>query len=107
MLMHFRLAAAGILVVSLVALAEEPRHGIEKYVPVTTSTVVGSPDPPPPYRAQRLFPKLKIDFPICVRPQPGTDLMLMIDQHQSYGSTRIGRIRDQADCSEIETLFET
>jgi uncharacterized repeat protein (TIGR03806 family) len=81
-------------------------HGIEKFVPVTSSTVVGSPDPPPPYRMERLFPKLKINFPICVKPQPRTNLMLVIDQPWSYGPTRIGRIRDNPDNMEIETLLK-
>src|SRR4051794_22861615 len=103
--MHFRLTLAGCLLAS-VALADEPRHGIEKYTPLTTSTVVGSPEPPPPFRVQRLFPKLKMDFPICIRPQPGTDLMLTIDQMQSYGSTRLGRLRDHADADKIETLLD-
>src|SRR5262249_43478008 len=81
-------------------------HGIDKYVPVTASTVVGSPEPPPPYRMKRLYPKLKLDFPICARPQPVTDHMLTIDQVNSYGPTRIGRIRDNPDNSEIETLLK-
>ncbi|MCX7700842.1 MAG: PQQ-dependent sugar dehydrogenase, partial [Gemmataceae bacterium] len=82
-------------------------HGISRFVPVTTSTVVGSPEPPPPYQKVRLFPKLKINYPICVKPQPGTDLMLVIDQVYSYGPTRIGRIRDHPDCNQIETLLDS
>ena len=81
-------------------------RGISRFVPVTTSTVIGSPDPPPPFQKQRLFPKLKINFPICVKPQPGTDLMLVIDQIHSYGPTRLGRFRDHPDCDTIETLLE-
>src|SRR5262245_21163440 len=104
--MQFRLAVAGLLAIYSATLADEPRRGIEKYTPVTTSTVVGSPDPPPPFRTQRLFPKLKMDFPICVSPQPGTDLMLIIDQPWSYGPTRLGRIRDHADTDKIETLLD-
>src|SRR5207249_2943052 len=65
-------------------------HGIEKYVPVTTSTVVGSPDPPPPYRVARTFPKIKINFPIAVRRQPGSDRLIVIDQPWSYGPTGFG-----------------
>ncbi len=87
--------------------AENPRpYGIDKYVPVTTSTVIGSPDPPPPYRMQRLFPKLKINYPVSVVPQPGSDLMLVIDETSPYSPTRIGRIRDHAGASEIETLLK-
>jgi uncharacterized repeat protein (TIGR03806 family) len=81
-------------------------HGVPRFVPVTTSSVVGSPDPPPPYQKRRLFPKLKINFPICVKPQPGTDLMLVIDQKHSYGPTRLGRFRDHPDTDSIETLLQ-
>jgi hypothetical protein len=81
-------------------------HGIEKYVPVTTSTVSGSPDPPPPFRVARVFPKLKINFPIAIRRQPGSDRLIVIDQPWSYGPTRIGRITDQPDCDTIETVLK-
>src|SRR5262249_53281714 len=41
--------------------------GIEKREPLTTSTVVGFPDPPPPYRTVRALPGYKPEFPIMVR----------------------------------------
>jgi uncharacterized repeat protein (TIGR03806 family) len=80
--------------------------GIDKFVQVTTSTVVGSPDPPPPYRVRRAFPKLKINYPVAVRRQPGTNLLLVIDQPWPYGPTRIGRIKDDPDSDQIETLLK-
>lgn len=80
-------------------------YGIDQLPPVVSSNVIGSPDPPPPYRMRRLFPTLKINYPICVMPQPGSDRMLVIDQPRPYGPTRIGRIHDSADDSEIETLL--
>ncbi len=88
------------------ATTARPR-GISRFVPVTTSTVIGSPDPPPPFQKQLLFPKLKVSYPICVKPQPGTDLMLMIDQKDSYGATRLGRFRHHPDSDTIETLLES
>src|SRR5262249_8147703 len=100
--MLIRFAAATLFVTSFATAGER----IEKYTQVTTSTVVGSPDPPPPDRTQRLLPKLKLDFPICVRPQPGTDLMLIIDQPWSYGPTRVGRIRNHAETDKVETLLD-
>ncbi len=80
-------------------------YGVEKYVPVTTSTVIGSPDPPPPYRVEKLFPKLKINYPICVRPQPNTDLMFAIDETSPYSPTRICRFRQHADATDLEVLL--
>ena len=39
--------------------------GLEKRVPWTTSKVVGSPEPPPPYRTELAFPKLpKFEEPL-------------------------------------------
>src|SRR5262249_54693688 len=35
-------------------------HGIDKWAPVTTSRVVGSPDPPNPYRIAKRYPDLKM-----------------------------------------------
>src|SRR5262249_41566490 len=37
--------------------------GIEKRAAWTTSRFRGSPDPPPPYRAERVFPKLHFKNP--------------------------------------------
>ena len=37
--------------------AEQP-YGIPKRVPWTTSRLTGTPEPPPPYRIERAFPKL-------------------------------------------------
>ena len=45
--------------------------GIDKRVPWTTSRVVGSPDPPPPYRARRVFPKLTLNRPRFLTCEPG------------------------------------
>src|SRR5205823_537001 len=54
------------------------RRGIDKRLPVTTSTVVGSPDPPLPFRAVKAFADLKLSYPIGVTHQPGSDRLLVI-----------------------------
>src|SRR5262245_59166777 len=51
--------------------------GLEKRVPWTSSRVVGSPDPPSPYRLERVFPKLKFKSPVCLVQEPGTNRMLV------------------------------
>lgn len=66
--------------------------GIDTRVPLTTSTVVGFPDPPPPYRTVRALPELKADFPIMVTIIPGSTEALLITQPQSYGPTTIARV---------------
>jgi len=78
---------------------------ITKRVPLTTSKVVGSPDPPPPYRVQRVYPNLKINFPIAVRRQPGSDRLWFITQGAPYGRTEIHRMQDDPSVSTFETLL--
>jgi uncharacterized repeat protein (TIGR03806 family) len=74
--------------------------------PLTTSTVVGSPDPPLPYRPVRAFPQLKLTFPIAVDRIPGSDQLLLIAQEKSYGPAAILRITDSPGVSKVEQLLE-
>src|SRR5260370_466572 len=56
-----------------------PPHGIEQRIPWTTSRVTGSPEPPLPYRTERLFPKLKFVEPLELVALPGSDRWLIIE----------------------------
>src|SRR3954469_8677090 len=49
-------------------------------VPWTTSRVVGSPDPPPPYKLVRAFPNLKFQKPVLLARCPGTDRLFVGEQ---------------------------
>jgi uncharacterized repeat protein (TIGR03806 family) len=80
-------------------------YGIERRVPLTTSRVVGSPDPPPPYRVKRVFPKLNLAFPIFVTHQPGSDRLIVITEAYGYGPSAVCRIQDDPDADTVETLF--
>jgi glucose/arabinose dehydrogenase len=80
--------------------------GIPSYTPVTTSRVVGSPEPPLPYRAVRVLPKLVVPWPVYVVPEPGSRRLWIISQDQSYTPTRIVRTSDRPASGEIETLLE-
>ncbi|HZY84688.1 MAG TPA: PQQ-dependent sugar dehydrogenase, partial [Gemmataceae bacterium] len=55
-------------------------HGIKERVPWTTSRVSGSPDPPPPYRVERVFPKLTFKNPTLITSAPGTDRLFVGEQ---------------------------
>jgi glucose/arabinose dehydrogenase len=79
--------------------------GMDRRLPLTTSTVVGSPDPPPPYRVRKAFPDLKISYPIAVVLQPGSDRLLFVTQGTPYGSTKIERIHDDPKVTKVETLL--
>jgi hypothetical protein len=51
--------------------------GLDKRVPWTTSKVVGSPEPPPPYKTQRAFPKLTFEEPLDLAYAPGTNRLFV------------------------------
>ena len=47
--------------------------GLKTRTPWTTSRVVGTPDPPPPYTVQRAYPQLTFKNPVFIAQEPGTD----------------------------------
>ena len=76
-------------------------------MPLTTSRVVGSPDPPPPYRVKRVYPEPEDHL----SPSPSSisraaTACSLITQDWPYGPTTIVRIKDEPDASTIETLLD-
>lgn len=57
--------------------AEERPYGLTKRVPWTTSNFRGRPEPPLPFRAQRVFPKLNFPEPTVITSAPGTDRLFV------------------------------
>jgi len=53
----------------------------ERRIPWTTSRVTGSPDPPLPFRAVRVFPKLSFKNPLYMAFEPGTGRAIVVLQH--------------------------
>lgn len=53
---------------------------ISKRQPWTTSRVKGSPEPPLPYRAQRVFPQLNFEQPTVLTSAPGTNRLFVAEQ---------------------------
>ena len=43
----------------------------------TTSRVVGSPDPPPPYKLERVYPQIKFDQPLYLIAEPTSDRIIV------------------------------
>jgi glucose/arabinose dehydrogenase len=68
--------------------------GLPDRVPLTTSRVVGSPDPPRPYRLKRVYPDFRPAWPILVKAVPGGSELLVITQPYSYGPTALLRVKD-------------
>jgi putative heme-binding domain-containing protein len=55
-------------------------YGIEKRVAWTTSRITGSPEPPYPYRVERVFPKLSFKNPLLITNPPGTERLFVGEQ---------------------------
>jgi uncharacterized repeat protein (TIGR03806 family) len=85
------LVLAVLLLPSLAPAQNEAPFGLPEYVPVTTSRVAGSPEPPLPYRAERVLPKLQVDWPIFVTTEPGSDRLIFIYDHRPDKQFRICR----------------
>ncbi|MHB1423477.1 MAG: PQQ-dependent sugar dehydrogenase [Gemmataceae bacterium] len=49
-------------------------------IPWTTSRVLGSPDPPPPFKVVRAFPNLKFNHPLLLARCPGSDRLFVGEQ---------------------------
>ena len=79
--------------------------GIDKLPPLLTSRVVGSPDPPPPYQVRRVYPKLNIDWPMAVQPEPGTRRLYFIAEDNPYGPTTLHRTLGDPQAGESEQLM--
>jgi uncharacterized repeat protein (TIGR03806 family) len=55
--------------------------GLQKRVPWTTSKVIGSPEPPPPYKTEPAFPKLpKFEEPLDLTYAPGTNRLFVAER---------------------------
>jgi uncharacterized repeat protein (TIGR03806 family) len=67
-------------------------------VPWTGSTVRGSPDPAPPYRTARAFPKLSFDQPVDLVPVPGSNLLAVAERG---GAIRVFEPRPDVDHSDL------
>src|SRR5215475_6390813 len=71
---------------------------LEKRVPWTTSKVIGSPEPPPPYRAEPAFPKLpKFEEPLDLTYAPGTNRLFVAGRWGKIWSFVNKRDVDKAD----------
>src|SRR5438128_6113951 len=86
--------------------AEKP-FGLERRLPWNDSRVIGSPDPLPPYKVVRAFPKLTVKQPLGMFPEPGTNRLLIL-QHLNYwaGPGRLLAVQDDQDATQAEKLLE-
>lgn len=57
--------------------AKDAKPATSTRTPWTTSRVVGSPDPPPPFKVVRAFPNLKFRSPLLMARSPGSDRLFV------------------------------
>jgi uncharacterized repeat protein (TIGR03806 family) len=75
--------------------------GIQQRIPWTTSRIVGSPEPPPPYKAVRAFPGLTFDHPLLMTKVPGTNRLLVAQE----GGKIFTFVNDQA-CAKPDLFID-
>lgn len=54
-------------------------HGIAQRTAWTTSRITGSPEPPPPYQVEQVFPQLKFVNPVILTSAPGTEHLFVVE----------------------------
>jgi len=80
--------------------------GIDKRTPWNDSRVVGSPEPPLPFKVKRAYEKLNVICPIHVHHVPGTQTLLLLHQTIPWsGPGELLRIQDDPNVSSYETLL--
>jgi glucose/arabinose dehydrogenase/mono/diheme cytochrome c family protein len=87
--------------------ADDGPFGLERRIPWDDSRVVGSPEPPLPYKTAAAFPRLEVKQPLTLAPEPGTDRLFIL-QHLSTrsGPGRLVAIKDDQAAAEAEPLLE-
>lgn len=77
----WNLTAVGVHSIAAAPTTAEPQPppGIEKRIPLTTSRILGSPEPPSPYVIERLFPKLAFSNAVDLAQLPGSDRLLVAE----------------------------
>jgi len=96
----------GLAAVSIPVLRSEPTaadkpFGIDTRVPFASSKVVGSPEPPHPYRTIPAFAKLKFANPTDLAISPLDDAWLMTEQHGT-----IRRFANSPDATETTPFLD-
>src|SRR5262245_24454895 len=96
------MAVAGTIytVLTPVSPAERP-YGLQQRVLWTTSRIQGSPDPPPSYRTERVFSRLKFDEPLALAYAFEKDRWLVAER---YG--KIYSFPNVADTDQTELLLD-
>jgi uncharacterized repeat protein (TIGR03806 family) len=105
----WRTGLAGILVSAVLQClhaADDRPFGIERRIPWTTSHLIGSPDPPLPYTVEKTFAKIKVERPIFIAVEPGTERVFVVQQGgETNKPSRILEFRNDPNIDHAETFF--
>jgi putative heme-binding domain-containing protein len=93
------LSAALLLAIGLIWRMAERRSANASIVrvPWTTSRVTGTPEPPPPYDVQRVYPKLSFKNPVDIAFASGTGRAFVVEQYGKIFSFPYDTKADKAD----------
>jgi uncharacterized repeat protein (TIGR03806 family) len=75
--------------------------GIRTRVPMTTSKVIGAPDPPPPLMGEKIFTKLSIKNPLYIIELQGTTDLLVLPQ-----DGKIVRFENRPDVDKADVFLD-
>ncbi len=71
------------------------------------SRVVGSPDPPLPYKTTRAFPNLTVKQPLTLTPEPGTNRLFILEHLQYWsGPGRLKAVASDQATADAQTLLD-
>src|SRR5690348_2472995 len=78
----FLLLVSGVPPIRTVAAGDRPAGAFAtpQRIPWTTSRILGSPEPPPPYRTERMFPKLTFHNPLDIEFAQGLNRVFVAEQ---------------------------
>ena len=99
---------AALTAVAAMASAVEPAsqealpYGLTKRVPWTTSNFRGRPEPPPPYKAERLYSNLRFEKTTLIATAPGTDWIFVGER-----AGKIYALPPDRDATEATVFLDT
>jgi len=72
-------------------------YGLDERQAWTTSRITGSPEPPPPYRTERVLPRVTFKLPVDLTYAPGSDRLFVVEQKGMVYSVSASPETDHAD----------
>ncbi len=88
-------------------LSTAAKFGLDVRVPWTTSKIRGFPDPPPPLKLVRAYPKIDIPNLIALNAIPDSEYLLAVDHQSDWGGpSRIVQFKDTPEADRTELFLE-